>query len=497
MRQKFRRQWRRLRLRLIPAKQLVTLEIDNSGIRLLEIRGQEVVKWAVRPLSPGLFENEVVTNPRALGIAIRQLLKSNGIKVRNINASLSGLYSLSRIVSLPASPSREAVTQEAVLEKVKEVLPFSEEEIYLSWQPIVNTGEENRVLVIGTPRNLVDGQVKAVRAAGSRIRVLELKAMALVRAVDRKQALILNIEPSTFDSILIADGVVQSMHTASWQPDGMSENDMAEQLTVVLELTIGASNSSRPGILFDPATPLYITGSMSDDQQLAAAIMSRVVYPAGKIVPWLECPPHFPVSQYAVNIGLASRRPNAAKKPAVSEMVPLTMNLLPQIYRPWKPTSRQIYVFLSVTAIIALLFPTYNLISNVNAKTINLKTTYDRGKAQMERRQSELAKREPLQKFLGTYQSIVDMDGDFMEDLSVITDNAAKFGVEVTGINYGGGSIVVSAAADNSTAFRDYILALRVAGRFSTVTGPSELFPPPTEGQIRLVPQPVSGNATK
>lgn len=211
--------------------------------------------------------------------------------------------------------------------------------------------------------------------------------MALVRAVDRKQALILNIEQSTFDSVLIADGVAQSMHTASWQPNGMSETDMAEQLTVVLELTVGAFNSTRPGSLFDPATPLFITGSMAGNQDLVAAILSRVAYPAGKIKPWLEYPPHFPASQYAVNIGLASRRLNTVRKLAASEQVPLTMNLLPQMYRPWKPSSRQIYAFLAVTAIIALLIPTYNLISNVNAKTINLKTTYDRGKTQMERRQ--------------------------------------------------------------------------------------------------------------
>lgn len=481
MRQKLRRIWHRLK----PRRQIVTLAIDSLGIRLLETRGRAIEKWAVRPLSPDLFDSEVPVNPRALGIAIRQLLKANRVKPSNIIVGVSGLHSLSRTVSLPASPPKQPVTQATVQEKVKEVLPLAEEEIYLSWQPVVQTAEENRVLITGTPRNLLDGSIRAVKAGGGRVRVLELKAMALSRVVDREQALILNIEPATIDTVLIADGTVQSMHTAAWSPAGMSKNEMAEYLGVSLELNVGSYDSNRPGNPFDAGTPLFITGSMAADQELAAAILARVVYPAGTIVTKLECPAYFPVPEYAVNIGLALRA-GAMKKQLPTEHLPLTMNLLPQIYRPWKPTARQVYVFLSVIAIIALLIPAYNLISNVNAKTINLRTEFNQGKAQMERRQVELASREPLQKFLDTYQSIVDMGGGFLDDLKVITDNAAIHGVEVPNVAFANGVITISAFADNYSGFRDFILNLQADGRFGSVTGPNELYPYVKEGQIRI-----------
>lgn len=485
MRIRLRQVWRRV----FPPRRVVTLEINSTSLRLMETKGARVAKWASQAPGPDMFENEVVTNPRGLSLVIRQLLASNDIKTRKITASISGLFSLTRIISVATSPPGSPVTQEAVLEKAKEVLPISEEELYLSWQTIDTAGDERRVLVTGVPRNIVDGEVRALRAAGTNPHVLELKAMALIRAVNREPALILNIETTTIDIVLVTAGVAQNMHTTAWQPAGLSLDDMAEHLAVALELTVGAYNSNHPGAELNSATPLFITGGMSGDHELAAAVHARVAYPLEPLSPPMECPPHLPVSQYAVNIGLASREIAAGKKSGAGGHLPLMMNLLPQIYRPRRPSAKQVYLFFAITAIITLLFPAYNLITEVSAKTTNLKTRYTVGKSEMERRQSELARREPLQKFLVTYKTIVEMGGSFIEDMQVITDKAKEFGIEVPTISHSGGSISITAEADSYTAFRDYTAALQESGRFASVTRPSERFPYLEDGTITLTPK--------
>lgn len=296
-----------IRQRLTSSRRVVTLEINSTSLRLMEVKGTMVTKWASRLLDPAMFENEVPANPRTLSLAIRQLLASNGVKTKKISIGISGLFSLSRIVSVPASSTGGAALQRTVLDKAKEVLPISEDELYLSWQIIADTDDERRALIIGVPRNLIDSEVQALKAAGTTPHILEIKAMALIRVVNREQALILNIEPATIEVVLVADGLPQSIRTSAWQTTSMSLEDMAEYLAVALELTAGAYNSSRPGAELDSATPLFITGGMSGDAELVAAVRARMAYPLEELSPLLECPPHLPASQYAVNIGLASR----------------------------------------------------------------------------------------------------------------------------------------------------------------------------------------------
>lgn len=290
---------------LAPARRMVTLEIDSTGLRVMETRGTRVTKWASQPLEPGIFENEVPAKLRPLSHAIRGLLESNGIKTRKITVGISGLYSLCRIISVPEPSVGGSVSSEAVLSKAKEVLPVSEDEFYFSWQTISIADDGFRVLIVGVPRNIIDGDVKALREGGITPRILELKALALFRAVNREQALILNIEASTFDIILVADGIAQSIRTSAWQSNNFSIEDRAEHLAVALELTAGAYNTTRPGAELDSTTPLFITGGMSGDTELVDAVHARIAYPLEDLSPLLECPPHLPASQYAVNIGLA------------------------------------------------------------------------------------------------------------------------------------------------------------------------------------------------
>lgn len=165
------------------------------------------------------------------------------------------------------------------------------------------------------------------------------------------------------------------------------------------------------------------------------------------------------------------------------------MNLLPQIYRPWRPSARQIYIFLAVIAIIALLFPTYNLISNVMTKTASLKNESAVLNNGMVRRQAELARREPLQKFLGTYETIINMGGGFIEDMKVITDKAEEFGIEMPTITHSGESIVIPVKAENSIVFRDYLTALQKSERFASVSIPAKPFPDITESTITIIPK--------
>jgi len=469
---------------------VITLEISSTDIRLMEVEGGRVIKWASRSLTMSTLEEDVVLDSQALSDAVKQLMSSSGIKGRNIIAGVSGLYSLSRLMVVPA-PLGEAVAQQAVLETARDIMPLTEDELYFSWQTIAPAEGGQQVLVVGMPRDVVDSEVQALRAAGLNPRILDLKAMALIRAVNRGQALILNIEPSSFDTILVVGGVAEGMRTTAWQESELAVEDKEERLTVALELTVGFYNSRHPDSPLDPATPLFITGQMSGDLALMEKLQARVGYPIEPLAPPLEYPAHLPVAQYAVNIGLALKGTAPSKSLEQGDYSLPDMNLLPQAYKPWRPSARQVYLFLAVVAAIALLFPLYQVTSEAMGKTAGLEARYAIINNELGRRQAEIQSRQPLQKAISEYNTIVDMGGGFVDDLDVINSLAEKFSVEVESITHDGGGITFTCQADSYLAFRKYVVALEESGRFTTPVIPPEGYPYTASGPIKLEPKPA------
>ena len=473
--------------RWITTRGFVTLDIDSTTIRLLEVGGGAVRKWASVSLEPDRVEEGVVSDQQTLGTMVKQLMTSSGIKVRKVIASVSGLYSISRILTVSRLPAG-LTPHEAVLEMAKEIMPLSGDKLSISWQTITAGEGEQRFLVMGVPRDVIDGEVRSLKAVGLNPHILELKAMALASAVDREQALILNIEPSSFDVIMVVNGVPEIMRTVPWQHKDLTVEDKVEHLAGTLEITVDSNNLHNPGAPLDPATPLFITGQMSEDLTLMETLQARLGYPVESLAPPLEYPADLPISQYAVNVGLALRGTAPSENLGKVGYLPLDINLLPEIYRPWRPTAKQLYAVVFIIIATVLLFPLYQATTDAMAKTANLQAKYNAVNSILEERKAEIKSREPLQKTITEYHTIVDMGGGFTEDLAVIKSEAEKLGVQVGAITHEGKSITFICQADSYITFREYITALEESGRFLTPIPPSEGYPFTKSGKIKLEP---------
>ena len=476
---------------------VVTVDIDSTAIKLLEIKGGVVRKWAAVSLESGNGEGEVVPDEKTLGAMVKQLMASNGMKASKVIAGISGLYSVSRVLpesSLPPAPT----TQEAVLEMAKEIMPLSGDKTYLSWQTMAVDGGERMVLTVGVPRPVMDNEVRALKAVGINPQIVELKTMALTRAVNRAQALILNIEPSSFDIIIVVNGVPEIMRTIAWHQNSLTTEgavdavdavDAVEHLAATLEMTVDFYDSHHLETPLEPTIPLFITGQMSTDITLVEKLQARLDYPVEPLAPPLEYPAYLPVSQYAANIGLALRKTASFENSGQGGPLPLEINLLPDTYRPWRPTGRQLYSLAAMVMALALLFPLFQITSEATAKTANLQSIFNVLNVKLEQMQLEIQRREPLQKAIGEYHTIVDMGGNFTKDLVTIRSEAEKLGVKVGSIIHQGDSIVVSCQADNYISFRQYLTALEESGRFATPIPPPEGYPYTSGGTIKVQPK--------
>jgi len=480
------------------AKNIVTLDIDGTAIKLLEIRGGVVRKWASVLLGPNEVDMEEEGSEwEALSTMVRQLMASSGIRVTRAFASVSGLYSVNRIVTVSNPPPAGLTYEQALVEEVREAIPLSEERLYIQWQTVATYENRERVLVTGVPKDMIDNEVLSLKAAGIKPQLLELRTMALVRAVNKQQAIILNIELSSFDIVVVVNGIPEIMRTVAWHYEDLTLEDRAEHLAATLDITVDFYNLHHPDINLTPATPLFITGQMSGDLALGEKLQASMGYPVEPLAPPLECPAHLPVSQYAVNIGLALKgmappKPKEGEQEGEQEVVShpqLHIDLLPEAYRPWKPTSRQMGAFGFIILALVLLFPVYQVASDAVSKTANMEVRQDILNSELQRRQIEIQNRRPLQQAINEHNLIVEMGGSFTSDLEFIRDEAKSLDIRVETISHDGESIVVRCEADDYITFRTYETALRESGRFSSVTSPSERYGYVTGGTIDLVPQ--------
>jgi len=289
----------------------ITLNIATTSIRLLSVSGRRVKEWGSTPLEAGLIRDGLILQPKAVGAAIDSLFKSTKVSKEQVIISVSGLPFTHRILNLPRM--KPELVEEAIELAARREIPLPLEELYLSWQAIGGRDDEVGFFVMGVPRKLIDAVIQTMTQAGITSYLIDLKQLALARAANRKDALIVSLEPDCFDIILVADGIPAVMHTITQKGEGASIEDKIQRLKYELSRTVGFYNSSHAENPLDPATPLLLTGELVADAATRELIQSQTEHPIELLTPELQFSPRLPLASYAANMGLALKKVSQKK----------------------------------------------------------------------------------------------------------------------------------------------------------------------------------------
>lgn len=283
------------------SNEIVTLDISSISVRLLSARRGRIERWASASINPGLVEDGFISDPPALGVAIKQLMKTSGIKSRKPVVSITGLYSMCHLVHV--IPSQGQSAEESLSQVAAQSIPLLPEEVYISTHMIYNDSDGQLALVIGMPRNQVDAQLEALQSIRIRPRSLVLKGIALARLVDQPVAVIVNLEPDVLEIALVANGIPEILRTVS-QPPNSSLDLWVGSLIQAVEQTIHFYAYKHKMDPLHSNFPLILTGEWSvnpDVMEILQSSLSLSVIPPAIS---LEYPANLPVAEYAVNIGL-------------------------------------------------------------------------------------------------------------------------------------------------------------------------------------------------
>src|SRR4030042_922891 len=113
-----------------------------------------------------------------------RLLQRPTIALNVEGTSARGLRSIPRILELPKM--KPQMMEAAVAREAKREMPVPLDDIYLSWQPLAASNGHQRVFALGVPRDTLDPLLRAIAVTGRRAHAVDIKPLALARAVDRR-----------------------------------------------------------------------------------------------------------------------------------------------------------------------------------------------------------------------------------------------------------------------------------------------------------------------
>ena len=410
-------------------RRTVTLNIEPSSIRALTVEGKSVVRWASMPLEPGLVKDGLITDPAKVGSAIDALFSEKRIPKDRVVVSLTGLHSVTRVLDLPKL--KPALQEEAIRNEAAREMPIPLEELYLFWQRMgASNTAERRFFVVGVPRNLIDAQLTALRRAGIKPRSMGLKPLALLKAVNQTEALIVDLEPNGFEVVVVADGIPVIMRTLAFRKADATAADKVRQLANEVSRVMDFYNNSRPERPLNSRTPIFLTGGLESDVEFKRLIGTSLDNPVRSLAPPLKYPSVLPASEYAVNLGLAlkSARPKGFSINGRVDLPVAGTNVLPAQFRPNQISVKQILCPLAAVMSIALLLTSYMSVAGGDVEASRIQSQLQRVNLQLQEAKQAVASIQQVEAEVSKLEEereAVLGTGDFADTLRLVMDAAS------------------------------------------------------------------------
>lgn len=182
--------WQRPFTRLFsPRVNAIGLEVGTSSLKVVELRGgtpPQLMALAMRPMPPGLLQDDQILDPAGLAAEIDALFKEAEISRRTVVTAISNRLAITRNIQLPKMPLKEL--QKAIPFEAERYIPFPLNEVAFDYYVLDNPsdvadGGEIEIVIAAARLDLVTQMVEGLQGAGLEPTVLDIKPFALLRAL--------------------------------------------------------------------------------------------------------------------------------------------------------------------------------------------------------------------------------------------------------------------------------------------------------------------------
>lgn len=455
----------------------VTLYINDTSIRLMVTRGKRITKLADVPLDTNLSDISTEEKEAELVARIKHLFKSNKISKRKVILGLSGLHCLTRPVSLPELP--RAMLDEAITREARRVLPVPLEQLYISWQ-IVSTSEGKiQAFMVAIPRQIADTLIRILNKAGFKPYLMDIKPLALARLAREATSIIVDVQSSEFDIIVMVKGIPQPIRTVTFPQESLS---LAEKIVIVkdeLKRTIEFYNSNNPENLIQPNAPLLVSGELADEPELYEPLARELGYQVSPLTSPLKCLKQLDPSHHLVNVGLALKKSTGEAGPLLPNF-----NTLPAPYLPKPISLNRIMAVPAAAAAVSLIILLGMTIQDAGASIESALNQLDTNNFLIQKKQAQ--KNQLTQDSAAAEQKLAAIKAAHMNftaalntfntkgdrvnnDLEAAVDNQVD-DFEVYSISHTGTHMIINGWAESEQEVMEYVRKLDATDRFREIT---------------------------
>ena len=415
-------------------------------------------------------QNELITK-------IQHLIKTNKISTKKVIVGISGLQCISRPVVLPQLP--KTMLEEAFLREARRVFPVPPEQLHISWQIMSESEGNMKAFMIAVPRHIADPLLNALNQVGLKPYLMDVKPLALTRLVKEPTAIIIDVQTTEFDLVIMSDGIPQPIRTISLPQETISLFDKMLIVKDELRRTVQFYNSNNHENPITVDTTVYVSGELADEPDVYEALAQETGYRVMPLMSPLKCLKQLDTSHYLANVGLSLK-----ELPKESGSVLPNINTLPVSYLPQQVNLNRVMAVPVAVVAIGLVVLLAMTIQNASATISNSKSKLDASELMIEAKQaqkkelnnniesvkSQITGIESMRDgYIATYDSFGETGEQIDNDL-LATVNKMVPDLVLGSISHSGVSIYLQGSADSEQEIMEYVRKLQDTGRFKEIT---------------------------
>ena len=277
-------------------------------MRLLVFAGHQVLGWHQTTLPPRAVRNGFLVAAGGGGQHLRGVLAREGLTRLPLVVAFPGVQSFTRVLQIPVALRANLDTM--VQREARRLLAVSLDNSYVFWQALTTTGRETfrRVYLVVVPREPLLATLEALTSAGLKVAGVDLKPLAVARAVNVPDAVIGHGDLHGGDVIVVVAGVPTLIRSFYWSDEPLAREYAAIRLTEELTRTISFYNDSNRDAPLSLDVPIYLSGALAEDAALAPTIAGVTGRQVSEALPPLRCPPNLPLRAFMAAFGMALKR---------------------------------------------------------------------------------------------------------------------------------------------------------------------------------------------
>jgi hypothetical protein len=284
----------------------ITASLEGSAIRLLTYQSDRVAGWTEVPVLEKAGKGGQISDAVALGTAIDEAFERFELPRRHVAWGLPGFQAITRILDLPNLRGDEL--RLAIEEELERIIGSSASDFYVNWTRLPGRIRQRRVFVLAVPKPTVLTALEALEVANIRPYTMDLRPLAIARAIGRADAIVANLEEGSLDVVVVERNLPTMLRSLPLLGTSAARDAAQTRLVEETERTLAYYDDSNPDHPLDLDTPLYLTGSLATGIALTERLRAATRHPTGRLTSPIPAPPEFPVVDYLVNLGLALKR---------------------------------------------------------------------------------------------------------------------------------------------------------------------------------------------